>query len=302
MNLQPYVNHQDLNAMLDLLAIGRKANSGSYYVHRGDVQWWLFYTDTPPQVWQSNIRLLKEDEKLLGWILLSKDENAFDIYVMPNLRGSSAERDLYAWAIDHLSKLETVDAYWVAEDDSVRIELLKEFGFAPKETYTVLFMRDLSELPKISALPNDFALRHSRGNEEDAKLRSVASHSAFESEKPFEEYWQRTWKFMQSPAYVPQHEIFLTAPSGQVASYCIVWTDELNKEGHFEPVGTHADFQRRGLGKRLMYDCFRRLKDEGMETASVCTGNLNDCGIALYEATGFRRAKKLLTFTKRNTP
>jgi ribosomal protein S18 acetylase RimI-like enzyme len=100
---------------------------------------------------------------------------------------------------------------------------------------------------------------------------------------------------------VPQHEIFLTAPGGQVASYCIVWTDALNKEGHFEPVGTHADFQRKGLGRRLLYEAMRQLKAEGMEQASICTGNSNTPAIALYEAAGFRQTKKLLTFTKRKS-
>jgi hypothetical protein len=37
----------DLFAMLNLLSQGRKANNGTHYVHRGDLQWWLFYADDP---------------------------------------------------------------------------------------------------------------------------------------------------------------------------------------------------------------------------------------------------------------
>ena len=105
---------------------------------------------------------------------------------------------------------------------------------------------------------------------------------------------------MQSPVYVPEHEIFVTAADGQVAAFCTIWTDELNKVGLFEPVGTHPDFQRKGLGKSLLFEGLRRLKSEGMNEASICVPNTNSAAIGLYEAVGFQRDKRLLTFTKEN--
>ena len=104
---------------------------------------------------------------------------------------------------------------------------------------------------------------------------------------------------MQSPVYVPEHEIFVIAPSGDVASYCIIWTDELTKIGHFEPVGTHPDFRGKGLGTSLLYEAFRRLKAEGMEEADLCTNSDNLPAIGLYEKAGFRKTKRLLTYVKR---
>jgi mycothiol synthase len=151
----------------------------------------------------------------------------------------------------------------------------------------------------VPPLPEGFSIRTSRG-EEDAQLRSVASYAAFGARKPFEEYWPRTLRFMQSPVYVPQHEIFINAPDGDVASYCIVWTDTLNKAGHFEPVGTHPNFQRRGLGKILLFESLCRLKSEGMSEASVCTNHDNEAAVRLYESVGFQKAKRLLTFKKGN--
>ena len=38
MELLSYEGQHDLNAMLDLLAKGRNAENGTYYVHRGDLQ------------------------------------------------------------------------------------------------------------------------------------------------------------------------------------------------------------------------------------------------------------------------
>ena len=39
---RPYHNEPDLEAMANLLMAGRKANNGSYYIHIGDLNWWLY--------------------------------------------------------------------------------------------------------------------------------------------------------------------------------------------------------------------------------------------------------------------
>ena len=298
MKLYSYEGQHDLNKMLDLLAKGRKAENGTYYVHRGDLQWWLFYTDTPQEKWQSNIYLLKEDDELLGWILLSPKESAFDVYVDPGLRDTAREYELLAFAVEKMSALDKVQTVWVAEDDASRIRWLEENGFSAEQKHLILLKRVLSGPLDGPALPDGFSLRSSRG-EEDARLRAVASHAAFGSTKPFEEYWPRTLRFMRSPVYVPEHEIFVTAADGQVASYCIIWTDELNKIGLFEPVGTHPDFQRKGLGKSLLFEGLRRLKSEGMRDASICVESTNPAAIHLYESVGFQKVKRLLTFTRK---
>ena len=299
MQARSYEGLQDLYAMLDLLAEGRKVNNGTYYAHRGDLQWWLFYTDIPPQTWQSNIRLWMQDGHLIGWALLSPHEDAFDVFTGPSLRGDSLEHEMFAWAVEQMCAHDHVQIMWVAEDDEARIRWLEAHGFGRDESHFVLFNRSLAGPLEVPPLPEGFSIRTSRG-EEDAQLRSVASYAAFGACKPFEEYWPRTLRFMQSPVYVPQHEIFITVPEGDVATYCIIWTDTLNKAGHFEPVGTHPNFQRKGLGKILLFESLRRLKSEGMLEASVCTNHDNEAAIRLYESVGFQKAKRLLTFKKGN--
>jgi len=248
MRARPYEGLQDLHAMLDLLAEGRKADNGTYYIHRGDLQWWLFYTDLPPQTGQSNIRLWMQDGHLVGWALLSDDQHAFDVFAEPRLRGGAREHEMFAWAVEQMSAHGNVQNVWVAEDDEARIHWLESHGFACEESHTILFKRSLSGPLNVPPLPEGFSIRTSRG-EEDAQLRSVASHAAFGSRKPFEEYWPRTLRFMQSPVYVPQHEVFVIAREGEVAAYCIVWTDTLNKAGHFEPVGAHQIFSAGASGR-----------------------------------------------------
>jgi ribosomal protein S18 acetylase RimI-like enzyme len=299
MKFRAYEGLHDLYAMLDLLAQGRKADNGTYYIHRGDLQWWLFYTDVPQEIWRSQIRLWFEHDRLIGWALLSFGEEAFDVYVLPGLRGDPLEYEMLTWAVEQMSSLDSVQNIWVAENDDIRIRWLEENGFACEQEHSIHFKRSLSGPLDALPLPEGFSLRTSRGAE-DARLRSVTSHAAFGSKKSFEEYWPRTLRFMQSPVYVPEHEIFVVSPNREVAAFCIIWTDELNQIGHFEPVGTHPDFQRMGLGKSLLFEGMRRLKSEGMNEACVCTNHDNHPAIRLYESVGFQKATRLMTFRKRN--
>ena len=298
MHTRSYEGLQDLKAMLDLLSEGCKAENGTHYIHRGDLQWWLFYTDTPEESWQPNIRLWFEDDCLVGWALLSPEEECFDVFTAPHVRGTASEQEMLDWALQHMPPMDNVQNMWVAADDEVRIRWMEQNGFALAEKSMMYFQRSLAGPLDGSPLPEGFSLRHSRGTE-DARLRAACSHAAFGSKKPFEDYWPRTLRFMQSPIYVREHELFVIAPTGEVASYCIIWTDELTKVGHFEPVGTHPNFQRKGLGKSLLFEAFRRLKFEGMNEADVCTNYDNEAAIPLYESVGFRKAKRLLTYSKR---
>jgi ribosomal protein S18 acetylase RimI-like enzyme len=301
MKARGYEGMHDLQAMLDLLAEGREANNGTYYIHRGDLQWWLFYTDVPQDVWQAQFRLwFDQGDRLIGWALLSPDEHAFDVYTAPYLRGDSREHEMLAWAVEQSSSLDDCQNVWVAEDDKVRIGWMEDNGFKPERGHYLHFKRSLFGPLNRPALPEGFSLRISHGAQ-DARLRSVASHAAFGSRKPFDEYWPRTLRFMRSPVYVPEHEIFVVSPNGEVAAFCIIWTDERSKSGHFEPVATHPNYQRMGLGKSLLFEGLRRLKSEGMNEADVCTNDDNSAAIRLYESVGFQKAKRLLTYRKKRT-
>ena len=301
MRARGYEGMHDLHAMLDLLTDGRNADNGTFYAHRGDLQWWLFYTDVPQETWQSQIRLwFDRRDRLIGWALLTLGEDTFDVYVSPHLRGDAREYEMLAWSSQEMSANGDVQKIWAAEDDEVRVRWLEENGFTREQAHFILFKRSLSKPLDVPPLPEGFSLRTSRGPE-DAQLRSVASHAAFGSGKPFEEYWPRTLRFMQSPVYVPEHEIFVMSPNKEVAAFCIVWTDERTKVGHFEPVATHPNFQRMGLGKSLLFEGLRRLKSKEMMEADVFTNHDNAAAIRLYESVGFHQAKRLLTYKKERT-
>jgi hypothetical protein len=73
------------------------------------------------------------------------------------------------------------------------------------------------------------------------------------------------------------------APDGQVAAYCIIWTDELTRIGHFDRGTTRTSA---GLGKSLLSEGFRRFKSEGM-TEAMCARIMTTCRHR-YKSVGFQ--------------
>jgi ribosomal protein S18 acetylase RimI-like enzyme len=59
------------------------------------------------------------------------------------------------------------------------------------------------------------------------------------------------------------------------------------REGWTDPIGIHPDFRRMGLGRALLLEGFRRLKDHGMDTAVLTTGEWNTNARNLFESVGF---------------
>ncbi len=87
-------------------------------------------------------------------------------------------------------------------------------------------------------------------------------------------------------------------PDGRGASACTIWLDPLNAVGLFEPVGTHPDFQGKGLGKAVMAEGMRRVKAAGMRRAIMGFDPTNAAALALYTSMGFRASCYFVGYRK----
>ena len=98
-----------------------------------------------------------------------------------------------------------------------------------------------------------------------------------------------------------EYEIVAEAPDGRFAAFTNVWIDDLNRSLLFEPVGTHADFRRRGIGKALMLHVMKRMQAErGIRRAYVChqPASDNPAAAALYASVGFIRLHDIFEYAK----
>jgi hypothetical protein len=87
-----------------------------------------------------------------------------------------------------------------------------------------------------------------QGSEEDFASRAAAHRSAFQPSRFRDEVYELV---RATPPYRADLDCIAVAPDGSVAAYTLAWLDKKNRVGQFEPVGTHADHQRRGLGRAV---------------------------------------------------
>ena len=94
------------------------------------------------------------------------------------------------------------------------------------------------------------------------------------------------------PVYDGECHLFVRSPEGKGAAVCSIWYDEANGVGLFEPVATHPDFQRRGLGKAVMAEGLRRLKAGGMRHAILGTDPKQRAGEGAVQGDGVPRREQ----------
>ncbi len=85
----------------------------------------------------------------------------------------------------------------------------------------------------------------------------------------------------------------------RIVAFCIVWFDEANRAGLFEPVACHPAHHRRGLATALMSEGLRRLQRLGATRALVASGGHNEPANALYASLGFEPRGRSWKWTKK---
>jgi len=300
--LRPYRDEQDLEGMRQLLMEGRKAAGPVYYVHPGDLNWWLYYLD---QDFKNRIYLWGDEnyKTVMGWILFSPSFGAFDVFISPDPGLCDQRIGLFVWAEEQMSRLvgeqggADLRTMWVSEHDHDLIAHLEGRGFTCSDYHLVYLQQPLNEEISKPDLPHGYCLRPVAG-EQELEQRALVSHAAFGSSKPIADYIERYLRFMRSPVYKAEWDLVAVAPSGEFAAFCVGWLDEENQLGYFEPVGTHPNFRRRGLAVAVLREGLCRMQVRGLLTASVCVESDNPPAQKLYEALGFRKIHRLLTYVK----
>jgi len=304
---RPYRDETDLDKIGDLLRAGLTSANGTHYDHTGNLYWSLYYASEGDV--RKNLTLWDDPhhpDRILAWALFEPGWGAFYVFFQPELRRSPLAETIFSWAEDHITALvqaagqEAIHTDYIADHDDVAIARLLAHGFQRTQADTVYMTRSLTGPLPQPALLDGYTVRGCRG-EAEVIARATSQYNAFDNTMPFERYVARFRSFMQSHVYDPELDVVAVAPDGRIGSFCIVWPDSQIKVGLFEPVGTHPDFQRRGLGKAVMSEALRRLQARGMERAIVSTTAKNTAGIKLYEAVGFRIIQRLGTYEKKLT-
>lgn len=273
-----------LIAFLEAANAGERSN-GSFHV--GDLIWGMYRSTLFDP--RENIRLWERDRQLLGFAWFDAP-NSVNMQISPALSGQGQlEAEMLEWAAERArdcqqgSQEPPTLSTWCMADDQWRDAFLAERGFA-RDSYEMLhFHYDLSG--PIADTPLDQIVIRPVGGEHEYQERVDIHREVWQPSKVTLEAYRR---LRAAPIYRPDLDLVAAQPDGHFASYCICWLDSANQIGEFEPVGTRPAFRGRGIGKAVIVEGLRRLRDAGARTAIVYTPRHNQPGQQLYLSAGFR--------------
>jgi GNAT superfamily N-acetyltransferase len=299
----PYNGFQDFVIMTSILAVGRKTSKRPYYVHTGDLSWWMFYGDYDDTHWHEYVQVWERDGHPIGWSLIDPDWYSFDVNLLPEMRGTVESSYILDKTIHRLTEAvrerggQEIRTVWVSEYDSDRIEQLERRGFIQGDDFMWYLEHPLNARIPALNLPQDYVIRPVRG-EGEIQRRAAAAYDVFGLRRRFDDYYPRYQRFMASPVYNPDFDLVTESPNGDFASFCIVWPDPVNHIGLVDPVGTVSAFRCQGLGRAVLTAGLHRLKTWGMNQAMTCIDGGDPATLQRYQEVGFEIKHKLLTFAK----
>lgn len=238
------------------------------------------------------VHVWEDGGRLAGLTVNTRFENAFDVFTAPDLRGTQAEADMIEAACETTGRGEDEVLTDVFDCDTARIEVLERLGFTRFRTWDDVNEAALTDLPAPSPPPG-FTLRAARLADADELAR--ARNSAFDSEWTGAQYRDEV---MLKPGYDVDREIVAESPDGRIASFLVYWVDRRNAIGHFEPVGTHADYHRLGLARATMLHAMHRMRALGLTTVTVNHDAENVPARRLYAALGFKKTHETFGYRR----
>ncbi len=243
------------------------------------------------------VHLWDDAEGLAGIVITMRFGVAFDVFAAPRHRGGVAEREMLRAAFDTTARLmsgtgEPFVLTDVFDCDADRIRLLSDLGFEHFRNWEHVRECDLTAMD-FGTGTGGFVLRSARF--EDADQLAIARNDCFGENWSGERYRAEV---MEKPGYDPEREVVAEAVDGRIAAFAVYWLDHLNKTGHFEPVGTHSGFQRRGLARAVMLHAMRQMRELGLTIVTVNHLADNTSARKLYESLGFMKRHETLGYRR----
>jgi mycothiol synthase len=260
----------------------------------GDLAWW-FAGAGPDADWPARIRIWTDGTRTVGWGWF-KPPGSIDWFVAPLLDDAEERRirlEILAWADERVATvaMSRADAdgpspspqVWGA-DGWPETDLLADLGFVASGTASTQYFRKLDrDLPE-PLLPDGYTLRTVAGRAE-IPARVEVHRSAFAPSKMTVEKYAI---LVGLEPYAYDRDAVVEARDGTFAAFTMCWLDSEAQLGYFEPVGTHADHRRRGLGKAVNMYGLRLLQAAGAREAMVYSDSSNAASEALYQSVGFK--------------
>jgi ribosomal protein S18 acetylase RimI-like enzyme len=218
------------------------------------------------------------DGTLIGFCIAEYADTSVYLQVHPQYRW--IEDEMLAWAETTWASGNESVATYAYDHDSMRRQLLLWRGYADAGECGRMYTFDLARPYLAAALPDGFRIASL------AEDRNIESHIAAVASAFGRASLDRAWfeGKITAPTYAPAWDLAVISPQGEHVAFCLARLDGRSRVAEIDPIGTRPAYQRRGLAKALVAECFRRLHACGMRCAYIGAGPKSAVGNRLYES------------------
>lgn len=289
------IKHQTFNQPSDLQAIGRLIRQ----VYKLDPYWnsWSFALyDIWAQRklgdqevfgiidWQHGIHIWEDTQDVHLGAAIFRDPDLVKLITFPEHQNllipmlNWVEARFRQKAIpDKQLKIETT------EHNPFLEKLLASQGYKKELGYYTFREKDLSTRQnELVILPPGFTIQHIKTAEDLQKF-----HRGTDLVFNFPDNPDVYQILREAPSFVPELDLIVLSPEGEIASFGSVWFDRILGLAEFEPVGTVAEFRKMGLGSAVISEACNRLRRLGCQKVTVMSWSESIGANRLYERAGF---------------
>jgi ribosomal protein S18 acetylase RimI-like enzyme len=308
-----YTGRDDLRAMESIVSAAWSSPARPL-VHCtvGDLEWWLA-RGGPDVDWSTRIRVWSIGGDPVGWGWFSPPAS-LDWFVRHGLTAdeeSAIRDDILGWHLERAQAVTAAAAATTATADATTARdsstdptgtmdpvlldvwaadgwreaaILAKRGWSPTDVVLTQYVQPLDFDLDPPRVPEGYVLRSLHGPD-DFPARVEVHRAAF---APSRMTVEKHATLLGVDHYALGRDIVLESGDGTFAAFAICWADPVGSIGEFEPVGTHPDHQRRGLGRVIMRHGLRLMRAAGLRDALVFSLRTNAASEALYRSAGFR--------------
>ena len=290
---RPYRDEADLTLLLRWLS----EYAPDTFMHPGDLVWWLRQNTLVDPA--KALELFFEDGgELQGFVYCDSAWSV--IQGRPDL-SESVWDDMVACAAAKVEGAEGRLVIQPHEWDTPQVAALSRAGFTRTDHRMLRLVRLPGSLDaEVVALPAGFHFADMSSGEISPETRVKIHQDVWHPSRVTLEAYQR---LQAAPLYRPDLDVMVVAApdgaqSGKLAAYALGWYDPGSRTGLMEPVGTHADFRRQGLGQHLIREMTRRIAALGAQKVTIGTYEKNVAATALYRSAGYEPAGYWVDFQR----
>ena len=213
------------------------------------------------------------DTGRIAAVLNPEGEGDAHLQIHPEIVDPALEEEMIEVAEAHLAANHDgrqVVTVWTDDQNIARLELLKRRGYARGKWVEYKWRRDLDAPVPDAPIPCGYRVRP-LGGVDELPGRSWASWRGFHPDEPDEKYegWEWYHNIQRCPLYRRDLDIVAVAPTGEIASLCTLWYDDVTRSACIEPVATVPEHQRLGLARAVISEGLRRVQRMGAIRAFV---------------------------------